>query len=329
MECKKFEEMYWLKAYGETPPGGDDGYLDHFADCPRCQAKARELDRLHVLLAARERLVPNAESLQAARLRLSARLRTTRSAQAMPVRDWLRDHLRLGGSPAWGWGLAAATLLLGLFLGRMIYFQPVRSLADEQSLASADLAAQEKSYILENVLRGEANISDLRVRPSASEAGAVQVNFRAAKDYVVSGSPDDQVILELLGWAVKHEQNSGVRLQSVQELSRASNLSPKARQVLAYALINDQNDGVRLKSLEALEGLTQDELVEQAVLKALLKDPNPAVRIRAIDALLARGSTQSESMVLMAAEADSNDYVRLQAQRAIRESQVEYPVSGK
>ena len=154
---------------------------------------------------------------------------------------------------------------------------------------------------------------------------AIEVLFKAAKEYSVIGRPDDPMILELLGWAIKNEDNSGTRLQSVEELARATDLSPKARQALAYALVNDKNAGVRLRALEALRKAAPDELSEQAILNALMKDPNPAVRISAIDALLQTPpSENTERMLLFAAETDSNEYVRQQARKAVQQSTLDY-----
>jgi HEAT repeat protein len=223
-------------------------------------------------------------------------------------------------------------MVTGLVLGRLMFHPaalvqgPLGGVSEQiQPATYQEQLDQDQNHLLEDVLKGDSRITDLRVRPASTQEGLVQVSFKAEKEFAVQGKPGDRMILELLGWAVMHEENSGVRLQSVEELAQASSLDARARQVLAYALVNDRNDGVRLKALEALGTAQRDELVEDAILNALLKDPNPAVRIRAIDVLLSSGTANKALSALLAvAQADSNDYVRSQARRAIRETHDDY-----
>jgi hypothetical protein len=221
--------------------------------------------------------------------------------------------------------VAFSMLLLGLLIGRFAFVSPVEFPGEAPPFMVASPAALERSYIAENVLTGDTQIRDLKVKPLDPASGLVQVDFRATRDFQIQGSPSDDLVGPLLAWAVKNEANSGARLQSVEELSRATALSSEAREALAYALVNDQNEGVRLKALEALGNAPRDDLTEQAFLSALLKDPNPAVRIRAIDMILSDEiTTDNESILLKAMEADSNDYVRMKADQAIRKSDLSY-----
>jgi len=328
MDCRKFEELYWLKAYGESIPGGEEGLQKHLGACPDCRSRLAELDRLRALLSFRGVCEPKPEALQEARYRLLARLRVVKGRSwASDLRDWFWGR---------GWrlqvGLATATLVVGLLVGRFalvrttwVPFGASLQQASQSPQAWQDQASLERLFVGQNILRGKSKISDVKVKQKAENDSTIEVLFKAAKEYSVTGRPDDPMILELLGWAVKNEDNSGVRLQSVEELSRASDLSEKARQALAYALVNDKNSGVRLRALEALRKAAPDELSEQAILNALMKDPNPAVRIGAIDALLQTPpSENAERMLLFAAETDSNEYVRQQARNAIRQSSLDY-----
>lgn len=336
MDCKDFDELYWLKAYGETADGGDDGLVRHLEKCPHCRAKAQELDKLRSLLAVRTPAQAKPEALQAARRQLRARLAARHSFSPLAkVREWLAGLGEIR-APRWEIGLALGALAAGLLIGRLVFkpatpvMEPVAGPQQGQlQNASYQMAPESgQNPFLEEVLKGDSRITDLRVKPMAGAPGQVEVSFKAEKEFAVQGRPTDRLIMELLGWAVKHEENSGVRLQSVEELASAPSLDQRARQVLSYALVNDRNDGVRLKALEALGNAPKDALVEDAILNALMKDPNPAVRIKAIDALLAGGGAESKSAaaLLEAAQADSNDYVRLQARRAIRETHDDYRV---
>ncbi|HEX7344249.1 MAG TPA: HEAT repeat domain-containing protein, partial [bacterium] len=328
MDCRQFEELYWLKAYGESTPGGEEGLQKHLDGCPNCRSRLAELDRLRAVLSFRGVCEPKPEALREARYRLAARLRLAKGrSRAFSLGDWIQ-----GWRWQWQVGLAMASLAIGLLVGRFalvqdgwVPFGATLQQASQSPSAWQDQASLERLFVGQNILRGKSKISDVKVKQKAENDSTIEVLFKAAKEYSVTGRPDDPMILELLGWAVKNEDNSGVRLQSVVELARASDLSPKARQTLAYALVNDKNSGVRLRALEALRKTLPDELSEQAILNALMKDPNPAVRIGAIDALLKTPpSENTERMLLFAAETDSNEYVRKQARNAIRQSSLDY-----
>lgn len=327
MDCKNFDELYWLHAYGEGLPGGEEGFLKHLESCARCQARQAELDRLRGVLDMRPVPVPKPELLAEARGRLRARLQRARGrSRVAALNDWLRRNVWAEGAPRWQLAAALGGLVFGLIIGRIFYFAPVQTVIESPGII-LEPAALERQFIAENVIKDGSQITDLRVKPLQKEDGIVRVSFRAARDYEIEGSPEDEPIRELLTWAVKNENNSGVRLTSVEELARASRLSAQARQALAYALVNDQNDGVRLRALEALGRAPLDQLSEQAILQALLEDPNPAVRIQAINALLVKGVRERpDAFLLRAAESDSNDYVRLKARRAIQQSTADYTV---
>lgn len=321
MDCREFEKLYWLRAYGELAPGGESGYQAHLEKCSRCRAREVELNRIRGLLDTRTAAVPKSDALVQARQRLNARLRAeTQRPTGMPF-DWLPWPRKRIWQPA----LALALILVGLLIGRIIYHSPRSELAAMQSLAEQDPEAIERYFLAENILSDGSQIEDLRIRPLEPESGLVQVSFLGVREYEIQGTPQDDLIRALLAWAVKNEENSGARLQSVAELAKASNLSSQAREALAYALINDKNDGVRLRALEALGSAPRDPITEQAILGALLKDANPAVRIGAIDALLKdKVETKSESFSLRLAESDSNNYVRMRARQAIRQSNFNY-----
>lgn len=327
MDCENFDELYWLHAYGEGLPGGEEGFRRHLESCPRCQARRAELDRLRGVLGVRPVPVPKPEMLAEARGRLRARLqKTQKQSWGTAITDWVKYHVWTERAPRWQLAAALGGLVLGLIIGRIYYFAPVQTVIESPGMI-LEPAALEKQFIAENVIKEGSQITDLKVKPLQKEDGIVRVSFRAARNYEIEGRPEDEPIRELLTWAVKNENNSGVRLTSVEELSRASHLSAQARQALAYALVNDQNDGVRLMALEALGRAPLDQLSEQAILRALLEDPNPAVRIQAINALLAKGMRdRPDTYLLRAAESDSNEYVRLKARRAIQQSTADYTI---
>ena len=326
MNCKDFENLYWQRTYGESIPGGEDGFLDHLESCPTCAERKVELDRLQALLAARRTAEPKQEALNIARQRLAARIKVQSGQSPFPrLGDRWFEWIKPWFQPVWKPAIALGLLLVGLILGRMIYYSPGDLLNQMPQIDLTSSMDFERQYITDNVLKSGSNIQDFRIKPLAPESGLVQVNFKAVQDYQIQGDPTDALIENLLTWALKNDANSGSRLSSVEELARASDLSTPAQEALAYALVNDQNAGVRLKALEALGSAPRNSLSEQAILSALLKDSNPAVRIRAIDMILSEElDIKSEPLILKAAEADSNDYVRMRAREAFRQTNYNY-----
>ncbi len=287
MDCLEFEKLYWLKVYGETVPGGEDGIAEHLEKCAACRDRKAEIDRMHALLGFRTAQEAKPEALASARRLFSARLKSQLKRSFIDrLGERLKELIDGNLTPAFQPAVALGMLLIGLLIGRLVFFNAQNAPVSPSPPFLSDPISLEHRYISEKVLQHESSITDLRVRPMKDESGLVQVSFRGTQDYIVAGKPEDDLIRELLTWAIKNEENSGARLNSVKELSRASSLSSMTREALAYAAINDANDGVRLKALEALGNAPRDELTEQAMLGALLKDPNPAVRIRAIDLLL-------------------------------------------
>ena len=67
----------------------------------------------------------------------------------------------------------------------------------------------------------------------------------------VQGSVSDPKVQDLLLYAAKSNENSGVRLNSVDVLTSKAD-DPRVRETLTYALRYDSNPGVRLMALEGL-----------------------------------------------------------------------------
>jgi hypothetical protein len=92
-----------------------------------------------------------------------------------------------------------------------------------------------------------------------------------------------------------------------------------AREALTYALRYDNNPGVRLKTLDGLGNyVKQDIRVRNAVLDALLNDSNLAVRSGALHALEpVRADTSVRMALQQLAKDDPSAYIRTEAQREL------------
>ena len=87
----------------------------------------------------------------------------------------------------------------------------------------------------------------------------------------VQGSVNDPKVQDLLLYAAKSNENSGVRLNSVDALVDKTD-DPRVRETLTYALRYDSNPGVRLHSLEGLAAFVKEDIrVRNAVLEVAVE----------------------------------------------------------
>jgi hypothetical protein len=91
------------------------------------------------------------------------------------------------------------------------------------------------------------------------------------------------------------------------------------REALTYALRYDSNPGVRLKTLDGLSKYVKEDIrVRNAVLDALLNDSNLGVRSRALQALEPVRADSSVRMALQQlAKEDPSAYIRTESQREL------------
>ena len=91
------------------------------------------------------------------------------------------------------------------------------------------------------------------------------------------------------------------------------------REALIYALRYDQNPGVRLKVLDGLKGYVKDDVhVRDAVLEALLHDNNAGVRIAAINLLdPVKADSSVRDTLKYLADRDSNKFISSEARRIL------------
>jgi HEAT repeat protein len=119
-------------------------------------------------------------------------------------------------------------------------------------------------------------------------------------------------------YAAKSNENSGVRLNSVDALTSKAD-DPRVRETLTYALRYDSNPGVRLMALDGVGPFVkQDVRVRNAVLEALLDDSNLGVRSGALHALEPVRADSSVRMALQQlSKEDPSEYIRTESRRVL------------
>lgn len=275
----------------------------HIARCDACAAELRDLRELRDTMSAITPLEPTPNLLAAARIHLQEELEHTEQHHGWRLLDpaaWLRQ---LKFSPA----LAAVLVIIGFAAGTGTGWRIG---------TGSNVAA-----ITENgnpVVPTEASIGGIRGISQQPGSDQVQIAYDTVVPQKLEGSLNDKRIQQLLLFAARNTSNSGVRMDSVDLLTK-SPTDNRIREALQTALLYDSNPGVRLKALEALGPFVgQDMKVRNAVLEALQEDSNPGVRAEAIHLLQPVRVDSSVRQVLHSlSKEDESQYIRTQATRML------------
>jgi anti-sigma-K factor RskA len=300
MKCEWVRENITLHVYGELADDARHELEQHVARCADCAAELKAEQEFHALLSQDRAADPTPNLLAASRMRLQEALETASQGGwwqrlAFDPANWLRQ---VSFSPA----LASAILIVG-FAGGV-------------GTAYRVLAHQPQSVVTGAVAPAPSEASITGIRSITQDPGTNRINIKydTVSTLETQGSMNDQRIQQLLLFAARNNYNSGVRMDSVDLLTKKPDVS-QVRDALIYALRYDTNPGVRLKALDGLGGFVKDDVsVRDAVLEALVNDANPGVRteaLRLIEPAKADGSVRGVLMTLAAK--DQSQYIKSQA----------------
>ena len=302
MNCDWVQQNVTLYLYNELADDARHEVEAHMMRCTACAAElasAKSFQDVMTELPAPE-VTPNL--LAASRMKLQEALE-----QAEQLHGWRRFILdpmallqRMRVAPA----LAAAIFIFGFGGG----------LATMYSLHLRDVPITPEMHNPAQASVGP--VRSIEVKPNSDQ---VTINYDRVLPESVHGSANDPRIQELLAYAARNNDNSGVRLDSVGVLAKKGD-DASARETLTYSLRYDSNPGVRLKALEALQPHVRDDVrVRNAVLEALLNDSNPGVRSGALHLLEAvKADTSVRAALQQLSKEDPNDYIRSESKRLLK-----------
>ena len=301
MNCEWVQQNITLHLYGELADDARHELEQHVARCPACAAELTEQREFQTQMSALPVEEPSASLLAASRMRLQEALE-----QVKPHRAW---YQRLAFDPA-------AWL-------RQVQFSPALALAIFMVGFGGGLGAMYKSMhrsmpVQPAPVAQEAAISGITSIEKDPATNMVKVQFDRVMPGSVQGTASDPKVQDLLLYAAKSNENSGVRLNSVDALMDKTD-DPRVRETLTYALRYDSNPGVRLHSLEGLSPLVKEDIrVRNAVLEALLNDSNLGVRSGALHSLEPVKTDSSVRMALQQlAKEDPSEYIRAESKRVL------------
>jgi hypothetical protein len=301
MNCEWVQQNITLYLYNELADDARHELEQHIARCQNCAAEVADQREFQGQMNALPVEEPSASFLAAARMRLQESLETAEQHRAWYQRfafdptAWLRQ---VRFSPA----LASLLFLVGFAGGIGAMYS-----AMGKGQAPRSVGPTEASMI--------SGITSIEKEPGTDK---IKVQYDKRLPESVQGSVSDPRVQDLLLYAAKSNENSGVRLNSVDALTSKAD-DPRVRETLTYALRYDSNPGVRLMALDGLGSYVKDDIrVRNAVLEALLNDSNLGVRSGALHAL---DPVRADSSVRMAlqqlSKEDPSEYIRTESKRML------------
>ena len=307
MNCDLVIKNIDLYIYGELPDDARYELDQHVSRCRECEAALASAREFHATLSSfvREPAEPSPSFLAASRMRLQEALENTEQSGflnrwALDLTGWMHQ-IKL--APA----LTLALLMVGFGAGTLTTFKINSTFFPQSHASDASIKNASEASI--------AGIRDITPDPSSNR---VEIKYDTLQPQSVDGTLDDPRVQKLLLMAARNNLNSGVRMDSINLLTRNPGASD-VREALMFALRYDQNPGVRLKALEGLRGyIKEDTRVRDSVLEALLTDSNPGVRSEAIGLLQPVSGDSSVRQTLQElAAGDKNTYIRSESRRLI------------
>jgi HEAT repeats/Putative zinc-finger len=297
MNCEWVQQNTTLYLYDELADDARHELEQHIRRCKNCEAELAAQQEFQERLNALPVEEPSPSFLAAARMRLQESLETAHQNRAWYHRlafdplAWMRQ---VRFSPA----LAMVIFMVG-FGGGLGAMYSVKGPTTPATPTEASISG----------------ITSIEKQPGTD---SVKVQYDKRLPTSVQGSASDRQVQDLLLYAVKGNENSGVRLNSVDILASKAD-DPRVRETLTYALRYDSNPGVRLMALNGVESyVKQDIRVRNAVLEALLDDSNLGVRSGAIHALEPVRTDSSVRMALQQlSKEDPSEYIRTESKRVL------------
>lgn len=297
MKCEWVRQNILLYVYDELQ---DDTRYELEQHVGRCQSCAAELDSIRDFRGAMSQVPvqdPSPNLLANSRMRLQEALEITQQGGfwrrfIFDPAQWL---YQLRFSPA----LAAIIFIVGFSAGIGSTYKMFGGGLREKIISDAPAA--------------QASITGIRAITQEPGSGQISIKYDTVTTEQAQGSMNDQRIQQLLLFAARNNYNSGVRMDSVDLLSKQSQ-DDRVREALLYALRYDTNPGVRLKALGALGPFVKEDVrVRNGLLEALENDSNPGVRQEALHLLDPVKADSSVRAVLEGlSKGDPDQFIRSQ-----------------
>ena len=305
MNCEWTRANAALYVYDELKDDERYELERHVERCSGCKSELEAVRGFRITMSATPLPEPSPNLIASSRMRLSEALESSEQH-----RGWHRFTFDLAGwlqSMKFAPALTAALLMFGFGAGVLTTWQ-----------VTTQKSGRDVAAVVNSAPTDSASIFGIRGITQDPDSNQVKIQYDKVYTDQAQGSINDPKIQQLLLFAARSNINSGVRLDSVDLLSKSSDDS-RVREALIFALRYDRNPGVRLKALDGLRSYVKgDQQVRDAVLEALLQDNNPGVRTQAISLLesVKNDSSVRQALTALAAQ-DKDKYIQGESKRVL------------
>jgi HEAT repeats/Putative zinc-finger len=300
MNCEWVKDNAFLYAYDELPDDQRIEFEQHVNRCANCAEEVKALQGLRQVMSAAPMLEPSPSFLAESRMKLQEQLEIAQQERGW--KRWFFDPFAMLKTMKFSPALAAVILIFGFGLGGVVTYK----ITSRPPIVEPPPSGPDRGVM------SIAGISEIKQDPSSNK---VSIKYDTLQPQTVEGNLNDQRIQQLLLYAARNNMNSGVRLNSVDLLTKKPE-DTKVREALEASLRYDTNPGVRLKALEALAPyVKEDSTVRDVLLEVLLHDNNPGVRSLALQTLEPVRADSAVRMELQyLADKDKDQAIKRQAQ---------------
>jgi hypothetical protein len=297
----------------------------HLAECPQCSIEFEEQKKLKALVTANYPAEPDELLLFESRQSLRQAIRNEKSKQ--PLLNKLFSAFQIFSLPKVKFALGGtAVLFTGFFAGYLIFHTQSGSLP-QSSIPGPSTMIQTASSEKFSPAEGNIKISNVRFIDRDASDGQVEFEFDAVKPVRVKGNINDENIKNILTYSMLNVENPGVRLNSINALSKEYNTGtdPEVKAAIISVAKFDENPGVRRQAIKLLNKYNSDEDAKNALLFVLMNDSTSGNRIEAINSLAkaqkdgVKFNEKELSVFRKKMEADDNQYIRYRAKTVLME----------
>jgi hypothetical protein len=308
MNCEWVKDNAFLYAYDELTDDLRFEFEQHVNRCSNCADEVKALKGLRDAMSVVPMLEPTPGLLASSRMQLQEALEIAQQDRGW--RRWFYDPFSMIGQLKFSPALAAVLLMIGFGGGAGVAYK----MAHNANQGGGIVQPFNNSGSNEQQNVNQANIAGISSIQQVPGTNNVEIKYDTLQTRSATGSMSDPAIQQLLVFASRNNVNSGIRLNSVDMMTKNPQ-DQNIREALIASLRYDTNPGVRLKSLEALGPYVKDDVtVRDAVVEALLHDSNLGVRTEALTMLQPVKADGTVRMALQfLAEKDKDQAIRRQS----------------
>lgn len=316
MECKKIEKLLYGSFFDSINDSDHNIISIHLKNCDKCKAKFQSFVLLNDQINLQKyKMKHESPSVEEARRKLIERIQAFNDKKVI-IRNLLNsfiDIFRFYSKPV----LAGfALLIVGFWLGRVS--KPNYNNESFDKLLS-------ESTLSDNKIR----IANLRFVNRDPVNEDIEIAFESVRPIKLKGNLNEERIQRILALSLIHENNPGIKIQTVNAISSTINSDAatirQIKSALTTSAMYDNNPGVRREALRTLFDYPPDKEIIDALIYILTNDDNAGLRIMAINAIESINAQKNiiddnvANVLKERIKNEQNQYIRVRAKSILEE----------